>query len=360
MMADEKPIDHFTVARDTPEWDRMWSAILDKDYVSPSGERWEYMGTVLLEGGPWVHQFRHRQHPNGDGRRHYIDVPLSQEFVEQELPQILREERLGTGRLLHRMRLAYHLSQLALARSNTKKPVTARRLAELEWACKVATEKSPLYLLTVPESAHGRVYLSAEEVGQLLGVSRFRIRQFRLEGLLPAEQENQRVFKYDPGPAWELYLQRKAKGPDLHKGGRPKKDAQTTIRRTVMSHPKDIASPTLHAVLSRYITACEEWTPLKSTDPAMLQGEALEQMRTVYQHHREATQALRVAIHAECQAGRFVVGTLKSGEQVTIGTLGPLVSEDEQFYSEKQNAELAFRNFRLRELVELEAVETIS
>lgn len=121
-----------------------------------------------------------------------------------------------------------------------------------------------------------------------------------------------------------------------------------------MNTPSHEATP-MEAALSHYLAACGAWAPLKREARTTLQGEALEQVRAAYQQHRDALLALRAAIHAECQAGRFVVGTLKSGEQVTIGTLGTLVHEDEQFYSERKDAELAGGSFLLRELVSLSA-----
>lgn len=226
-MANLTPIQNFIQIRDgSPEWEYMWAQIPDRDYLSPSGEGWQYMGTVLLETGQWVHQFRHRQHPIGKGLNHHVDVPVSDGASLERMPQDPLADGQSAGSsswhavaqtaLLHQMRLAYHLSRLATSHFWDTE--------ERAKACKAAYEMPPHTPLTEEEAAHGRLYLTSEEVCLLLGVSRFRVRQFRLAGLLKAEQENQRVFKFQPGPAWELYLKRKDKGPDLHRGGRPKKN----------------------------------------------------------------------------------------------------------------------------------------
>lgn len=237
-MAELIPIQHFIQIRDgSPEWEYMWAQIPDRDYVSPSGEGWQYMGTVLLETGVWVHQFRHRQHPSGKGLNHHVDVHVSSKAFADDLSRLLQKgldsseprpddavspadssswHAVAQTALLHQMRLAYHLSRLATSHFWDTE--------ERAKACKAAYELPPHIPLTEEEAAHGRLYLTSEEVCLLLRVSRFRVRQFRLAGLLKAEQENQRVFKFQPGPAWELYLKRKEKGPDLHKGGRPKKE----------------------------------------------------------------------------------------------------------------------------------------
>lgn len=65
---------YFTVDRDFREFDRMWEelakdplniglAVPAEAYNEECNEAWQYMGTVLQQGGRWVHQFRHRCHP---------------------------------------------------------------------------------------------------------------------------------------------------------------------------------------------------------------------------------------------------------------------------------------------------------
>ena len=52
-------------------WDRLSRASINYTvgtdrraaYCPDSRETWQYMGTVLVEGNGWVHEFRHRHHP---------------------------------------------------------------------------------------------------------------------------------------------------------------------------------------------------------------------------------------------------------------------------------------------------------
>jgi len=76
------------IERDTPEWDFMWAELAkheyNKDNEQPTvcefcGETWQYMDTAIYDK-QWQHCFRHRMHPKFDGKRCYLQFPVSQNF----------------------------------------------------------------------------------------------------------------------------------------------------------------------------------------------------------------------------------------------------------------------------------------
>jgi len=77
------------VNHESPEWERMWSALFTEyeEYKCPQSlEVWQYMGTWNTPEG-WAHQFRHRSYYDA---RKYVNVAPSAEFMA-EIPQILAE-----------------------------------------------------------------------------------------------------------------------------------------------------------------------------------------------------------------------------------------------------------------------------
>jgi len=70
---------HF-VSHDDPEWVSLWGKLEDKqgdtrDFDPETGEVWQYMSTTKHPLG-YVHQFRHRNHPE-HGRRIICNVVAS-------------------------------------------------------------------------------------------------------------------------------------------------------------------------------------------------------------------------------------------------------------------------------------------
>ena len=67
-------------------WDRLSRASINDTvgtdrraaYCRDSRETWQYMGTMLVNGGPddgkWLHEFRHRHHPVSK-KREVVQVP---------------------------------------------------------------------------------------------------------------------------------------------------------------------------------------------------------------------------------------------------------------------------------------------
>lgn len=70
------------LTRDMRGWDRAWNVLaqlVDRDFVSEDGDRWQYVGpTAPQEGRPDIpieHCFRHRQY-GPEERRLYVSVPI--------------------------------------------------------------------------------------------------------------------------------------------------------------------------------------------------------------------------------------------------------------------------------------------
>ena len=76
------------IARDDPEWHRMWEALGGDDPAArcdDCGQRWQYMGTATFDQPDAsrgvdrpgrYHSFRHRHHPRTH-RREYAWIPAT-------------------------------------------------------------------------------------------------------------------------------------------------------------------------------------------------------------------------------------------------------------------------------------------
>jgi hypothetical protein len=68
------------------EWARAWHGLEElgeafrrEDHCPQTNEVWQYMGTHRVDGGVWVHQFRHRHHPL-TRKREYRNVACTSGF----------------------------------------------------------------------------------------------------------------------------------------------------------------------------------------------------------------------------------------------------------------------------------------
>lgn len=112
----------------------------------------------------------------------------------------------------------------------------------------------------------------------------------------------------------------------------------------------------LQTALERYLAAWSAWAPHRNTRPASYEGQAIEQLRALYAAHRDAREDLRRTMYAEIEAGRLVRATLADGRTISIGAMGFVTNDTEQWYSPRKGAQTATGAFWLPDLKTLESI----
>lgn len=65
------PLDYVMLAPDDPEIQRAWATFPDPILLAYNGEVLQYLGSTGRLGHRWVHEFRHRCHPQTHERRYW-------------------------------------------------------------------------------------------------------------------------------------------------------------------------------------------------------------------------------------------------------------------------------------------------
>ena len=83
----------YWLSKEDPEWDAAWSTFPDPAMLN-GGEALQYLGTIAMPQGEYVHEFRHRMEP-GTNQRRYWNIPCTPGGQPRDIVMQQHLARLG-------------------------------------------------------------------------------------------------------------------------------------------------------------------------------------------------------------------------------------------------------------------------